>query len=301
MNISGIPGSDPGSGLPGSEPIAGLPGSEPESPRRQPRLWIELVVAIGLAVLLGLLAIGFLVNAAGAHQHGGGSRAGQVLGAVISLGLLVLTTRWAIQIEHRLRGHQPVAQTFASAAVATEPKRRPARVRARPRRHYGPVATGIVLAIFAAGTIGFVIGAISSYSQGLRSGYVQHHGTRANAIVDSVDNTQHCSKSSCYYTAAIGVTLNPPVDGASTTVVHYPGFSDLVSGESVIVLVDPKQPGYAELPGSRFVTSWEWIILLVLAVLFAGLTVLDARALRTLLAHRREHLAGSSGSVSTAA
>ncbi len=274
------------------------------------RLWVELVLACGLVVLLGLLELGFVIDAVGAHPHAGVSRLGQVLGAVICFGLLVLSSRWVIHVEHRMRRRQPIAQAFMSAQVAGTPptadvagtpKARSVRHGGRRRHVYGPVGTGVFTALFAAGTIGLLVGAISSYSQGVRSGYVQDHGTRANAIVESVDNTQHCGRGGCYYTAAIQVTLSPPVDGARATVVHYPGYSDLIANEPVTVLVDPQQPGYAEFPGSRFVTSWEWTILLVGAVVVGWLTFLDGRALLRLLAHRRDHLAQTAAPLATAA
>jgi hypothetical protein len=291
LHMPGIPGSEPVEAIPSSEGIPGIPGFEPESPRRRLRTWLELLVAVGLAVLLALLGLGFLINAAGARQHHGASRAVEAVCAVISFGLLALSTRWAIRVEHRLRGQQPVAQAFASAVATSTPKPRPSRFSARRRRHYGPIATGITLALFAGGTIAVSIGAISTYSQGVRSGFVQSHGISASALVESVDNTQHCSRGGCYYTAAILVRLSPPVNGARTTVVHYPDFSELATNETVVVLVDPKQPGYAELPGSRFVASWSWTILAGLAVLFAAVTALAARWLRRLVAHRRDHLA----------
>ena len=275
----------------GSPNLPGIPGSEPEPPRSRTRLWVELVAASALVVLLGLLVIGYVTNAVGAHRHGGASPLGQAVLAVVCFGLLVLSSRWAIRIEHRLRRHQPVARAFEAASAASAPKTRPERPGRRPRRHYGPVTTGVITGLFAVGTIALVVGAISSYSQGARSGFVQAHGTRASATVQSVDNTEHCSRSGCSYTAAIAVTLSPPVDGAAATTVHYPGYSDLIPNEQVIVLVDPQQPGYAELPGDRFVTSWEWIILAAAAIFVAFLTAVDARAFVRLIAHRRDHLA----------
>jgi hypothetical protein len=320
LSLPGIPGSGPGlSGIPGvgisaetSVPVVavtGMPGSGPDpgaprdpADRRRTRgLWIELVVAVSLVVTLGLLAIGFIGTAADAHAHAGTTRVGQAIGAVICLGLLVLCTRWAVRTEHRLRRGQPVAQAFTSAHVDVTPARtagsaaRSARRLPARRRRYGPVSTAVVLLLFVGGVIGCIAGAISSHSQAVRSSFVQHHGTEATGTVDSVDNAQHCSKNGCDYTAAIVVALSPPVDGARTTVAHYPDFSDLTSGERVDVLVDPKQPGYAELPGSAFKSSWEWVVLVVIAVLFAGLAVLDAVALRKLLAHRRAARGGEVG------
>jgi hypothetical protein len=168
INLPGIPGSESVPAIPGSDVSSGVPGPQPESRGRRLWLWLELLIAAGVTVLLGLAGLGFLLNAVGAHQHHGGSRAGQAIAAAISFGLVVLSTRWAIRVEHRLRRRQPVAEAFAIAAAAPAPARevRSSPLRVRPRRHYGPVATGITLALFAGATIGFAVGSISSHSQG---------------------------------------------------------------------------------------------------------------------------------------
>ncbi len=284
----------------GTDPldIPGNPGSRERPPRASVRLWLELVVAVALTVLLALLGIGFLDNALAAHHHG--SRAGQAVGAAICLGLVVACTRWAIHIEHRLRRHQPVAQAFGhvdEAAPGAVVARRPIRLGRRRRRRYGPVGSSVILALFVAGLIGVIAGAISSHSQALRSSYVQHHGIPVTATVLSVQNTEHCSsRGGCSYTAAIPVGLPSAVQGASTSVVHYPGYSDLLGGEHVAVLVDPRQLDYAELPGSAFESSWAWLLLVGLAVFLAFLVVVQALSMRRLLAHRRGHAALAGGS-----
>ncbi len=310
-------------GLPGSEEAPPVPGSEPGRTRRRLLLWLELVIAVVLAVVLGLLAIGFLGTALANRQPSGTTRVGQIVGALVCAGLLYLATRWMIRVEHRLRRNQPIAQAFARACAApaaegtvstagaadatgTAPSARPdrlrsSRTRGRGRRHYGPAGTSVIAAVFGAATIGLAVGAASTYSQGVRSAFVQSHGIPAAAIVDTVDNTQQCSRSSCDYTAAIVVTLKAPVRGATTTVVHYPDSSDLVSGESIVVLVDPQQPGYAELPGTKFVNAGDWVILAIMAIVVASLTVLEVQAARRLFAYRRAHLAGSTGRVATIA
>ncbi len=109
----------------------------------------------------------------------------------------------------------------------------------------------------------------------------------------SVVNTQHCSRGGCHYTSAIAVALDRPVAGTARTTVHYPGFSSLEGGERAQVLVDPKQPGYAEIPGSRFTSEIGWIMMILVALVEAFLAYLFARALLHVMAHRREHRADS--------
>ncbi len=349
LQISGIPGSEPLSGIPGVESTlasSGLPGADtipPPSQSRKPTppseivrvlpeipgadsvrahrldtaerprdhvwLWIELAIAVVLQLSLGLLTLGFVINATAAHEHAGVSRTGQAVSAGVCAGLVYLVTRWLVRVEHRLRGEQPAAQAYARADIATAggamrvasaARSAPAgapRSRSAPRRrrrHYGPVAVGCSTALFGAVAAGMIVAAISEHSQGDRSAFVQAHGTPAGGVVESVDNTQECSKSSCDYTAAVSIDLTGTVDGVRSTVAHYDDYSDLVDGDAVDVLVDPQQPAYAEFPGSKFVSSWQWLVFALLSVPFGVLTVYEARELRRLLAHRREHGSASS-------
>jgi hypothetical protein len=257
-----------------------------DSPRRRHWLWLELAVAGAVAILFAVVALGFVLEAVGAYPRQGSSRAAQAILAVVFIGLAVLCGRWALHVEHRLRRGGPVASAFEAVHM------RPAGgLRLPPgvgrRRGYGPVGTSVLLAVFVLATLAFIGGAIGAKAAAARSSYVQQHGVRAIAIVDSVDNTEHCSRSGCDYTSAITATLGRPVQGRSVTVIHYRGRSDLLAGESVLVLVDPKQPSYAEVPGARFESSWGWILAVVGAVCFAWMSWFEARLLRRLLGHRR--------------
>jgi hypothetical protein len=263
---------------------------EPKPSGRRGLLWLELALAAAIACGLAILAIGFLVNATAAQHHGSASRGGPVAGAVVCVVLLILCGRWAIWAEHRLRRHQPVAAAFEHKSVIGD---QPASARrSRRRGHYGPVSVVLLTLACVGGTVGFTVGAISFHSQASRSNYVQHHGTVAEATVVSVDNTQHCSKSGCHYTAALDAALSPPVDGTRTTTAHYPGFLDEFAGDKVRLLLDPRQPGYAEIPGYAFKTAIDWILFLVFALIFAAFTALVGVRFANLRAHRREHRAG---------
>jgi hypothetical protein len=263
---------------------------EPRFGRRHAWLGAELLLGVVLGILLALLALGFVLNAAGAY-HSSSGRVGQAVGAVVCLALLVPCVRWTISVEHRLRRHHPVAQRFEDSHQSAPVPRN--RVLGRRGRRYGPVGLTVGTLLFAGAAAGFAIGAVVTHAQASRSSYVQHHGMLDAATVVSVVNTQHCSRSGCHYTAAIAAALESPVADAVRTTVHYPGFSSLEAGERVQVLVDPKQSSYAELPGSRFTTEVDWIILTLLAVVEAFLAYLFGRALVHVMAHRREHLAGS--------
>ena len=91
-----------------------------------------------------------------------------------------------------------------------------------------------------------------------RSSYTQAHGVRQAARVISErsspgDNPKHP-------TSALVVRLSRPVTGHDTTTVHIQGAPTYSPGTLVTVVVDPQDPGYAELPGAPYTTSGSWEI-----------------------------------------
>jgi hypothetical protein len=137
-------------------------------------------------------------------------------------------------------------------------------------RTYSPASLGVGALVLGFMTITFAIAAVSSYNNAQRSAFVQHHGTSVTATVISVNNQEYCGRRYCHWTAMIPVTLSRPVDGVGTTTVHFPEQSSLRSGEQTMVLVDPKEPGYAELPGYPFRKAWGWIFLALIALAAGG-------------------------------
>jgi hypothetical protein len=90
-------------------------------------------------------------------------------------------------------------------------------------------------------------------------------------------------------TSALAVRLSEPVNGHETTTVHIQGAPGYSPGAPVTVVVDPKDPGYAELPGAPYASSGQWEIplaigLALILVLPFGLGVVY---LRQRLARRR--------------
>jgi hypothetical protein len=173
--------------------------------------------------------------------------------------------------------------------------------RAVRRRRYGPVTLVILTVAFAFGAVALAIGAIVSVNQAARSSYVQAHGIKAVATVVWVYNTQHCNMNdtSCYYTSQIDVTLHPPVDGVSSTTVNAPFESALNPGDVTPVLVDPHDLGYAEFPGSPYVTASQWILLGAIGVVIALVDIAFIVALVAVLKHR--HAARALGAPAAAA
>lgn len=168
---------------------------------------------------------------------------------------------------------------------------------ARRLRRWRPSALGcgLLLGPLVTAAIVLTAGALIARADADQSSFVQQHGLPGTAIVQSVDENPICGRVDCSYAALIEATLDPPVRGVSDTTIHYPGYSDLIAGQTVSVLVDPGQPGYAELPGSLDAHSLLWILLAILAVPCDALTLLDAGALVWLLRRGRRRRAAIAG------
>jgi hypothetical protein len=80
------------------------------------------------------------------------------------------------------------------------------------------------------------------------------------------DHGRHSS----WYTAQVDATFTAPVDGQKGTTVYVPNSVSYASGQTIALLVDPQDPGYAELPGDRYIDAFRWIICAVFAVVMLG-------------------------------
>lgn len=238
---------------------------------------IGVVVLLAVAVLAALACLGGILEAAGSaaqRTKAGESLGGAIALAVISAVVVVLCIAGAVHLEHQLRRHRPVAQTWMG----------PAR---RSRRRYSPAVVVFEVLLFAGMTIGFAVGSVVTHANADRSNRVQHHGVLRAAEVVSVHNHWHSSRGGGYYTADVSASFQPPLDGRTATVVHYPGHVGASEGTVYRVLVDPSHPGYAEFPGAPATRSSTWIVMLVFAVLFALVDVFFGRLAYRLLRHRR--------------
>jgi len=148
------------------------------------------------------------------------------------------------------------------------------------RRRGGPVSTAIFGVILAAIAVGLFVFSFNVRSQGARSAYTQAHGVAQQATVVSVTVTQQQQNNPGTTTARPGfsskviVMLSQPVGGQSQTTVNVPQLVTYKAGDPINVLVDPQQPGYAELPGTPDVTSSDSTAFLIAAIVVAALTVL---------------------------
>lgn len=83
-----------------------------------------------------------------------------------------------------------------------------------------------------------------------KSAYTQAHGVSRAATVISV--TSNGPKSGSENIAA---SLADPLDGQQATTVYVPSTQSFPAGATVQILIDPQDPGYAELPGLRSATT----------------------------------------------
>ena len=202
---------------------------------------------------------------------------------MISVLIVAVCVVWAIHLEHRLLQHEPVAASYPPPARAVFPKASSLHRRGR----YGPRVTVIYAVVAAAALTGLIVGVFIIHGEAARSTRVQHDGIAATATVTRVMVTKHQGRSSTWYTSDVVVNLSSPVGGRTTTVVRYPGRATLLVGMTVPVLIDPHDAGYAEFPGSPDTTSSAWIVMIVFAVLVAGLLALLIRQLLRFLRHQR--------------
>jgi hypothetical protein len=222
--------------------------------------------------------------------------------AAFAAGAVVLV-RVAIRLEHRFRSAGPAARAARSGARAARSGSRavgpggrtaPSAVRRPATRHprNGPVTriAGIVI-IIGAGVLLTVI-AFQLHSQAALSAYTQQHGLARHATVEGVHPVSHDTSHDSWTTYDYDVALAVPAGPASRTVAHDPtrDFQRFSQGDKISVLVDPRQPGYAELPGIPVESSWWFIVPSALAAIFLLPAVLIAiEEIR----HRRPRSAGT--------
>jgi hypothetical protein len=210
----------------------------------------------------GLLAAVFAIPGVLLILSGASASSGAVVFNV-GIGILLLNfsvffVTVAIRVEHGM-----------GIDWADYPSREPCRPAPAGRR--GPVSSSVCGLLFAGLTIFAIVDAVNVYRGADLSSYVQAHGARRTATVVSVHETLHISRSSTWYTAELSVTLDRPVAGQTRTTVYYPS-SDPAYGvdRTITVLVDPHRPGYAELPGSPYLTASDWIRAALAAVILSG-------------------------------
>jgi hypothetical protein len=129
-----------------------------------------------------------------------------------------------------------------------------------------------------------IVHSVSLRRDAARSAYTQAHGVRRAARVISEDTGTGKNP-----TSALAVRLTRPVNGHDTTTAHIQGAPAYSPGAPVTVVVDPQDPGYAELPGDPYTSDQQWLLFLGIA-LAAILTIpfiAGSEVLRQLRRRRR--------------
>lgn len=198
---------------------------------------------------------------------------------IAGLGMVLLN------LEHRLRGRGPSARGWMMLKPSTR------RLTLRP---YSPTSAKVLSVISAVGALIMFISTIRCYSDVQRSDLTQHHGIAVASRVLSVNNEFHnyAKGGGGYYTATAILALDPPIKGHSTTMAHFAGRLDINPGLGIAALVDPNDPGYAELPGHPFKTTQNWVVFMVITLLFAGWFAYVARTWRRMEARQASSLGG---------
>jgi hypothetical protein len=243
--------------------------------RRRARTGYVITVAVtaALGLLLSLFGLAGIIGslAAGTGRSWGGA---VVALAILAVGVLFLSE---VLRRDRRRRHGLYTQTTPDFAPGQRIGRRPAM--------HSPVALVVATLLMAGLAIAAVLAAVQLHGQSAKSAYTQSSGLRRDALVFTVHNIEHQGRSSTWYTSEIGAVLDRPVAGHTATTIWVPYSVSAKTGQLMQVLVDPRQPGYSEVPGSPYVTSAQWITQVVIAVVLACLAVLLGWG--TLDAHRK--------------
>src|SRR3954465_2019817 len=131
------------------------------------------------------------------------------------------------------------------------------------------IAWPLLALALVAFTAFFIAAAVTAKSDAARSARLQREGIRVVATVSAVDNQRSNHRdndtSSSSYTSVVTLALQPPLRGHDHTALRFSHYSKLVVGQSVTVLVDPRDPGYAEQPGAGTPAS-RWKVMTGVAV-----------------------------------
>jgi hypothetical protein len=229
------------------------------------------------AVGTALLAVGSGACVAGSvaeivvlasSRRVGSSIAGGVTLVVVLVVAALVLARAADHLEHRARGQAPIRrQDLAARGIAPR--------RGRFYRH-SPATQLLHIGFLTIFGIVAIVAAFATRADGQRSTYTQDHGVAEQATVEVVHVEQHSSRYSSWDTYDYTVSLPTPVAGVATATVDDPAeVQSYFQGQSINVVVDPKEPRYAELPGNPNTSAGDWLYVLALACFFLLFAVVN--------------------------
>jgi uncharacterized protein DUF3592 len=258
------------------------------------------VAGIGVAALGGIFGTILLLNAIGVI-HGSAGAATYAILTVLALAIGALGAVLAVYGEHQWH-HLPGGSSAwaANEGWRTSDQSKTAGRFQVPglrsinggRRVHAPATVAIQAVIFLAVTIFLLVGTLNSYSGSQRSSYTQAHGVSETVVAGNVQNIRHTgSHGSVSYTYQITVTSEHPAVGDGNATVYGDGTTAVQPGQTITVLVDPRQTDYAEIPGAPFSTTSDWVVSLLFTIIFGIMAILITRkAVLMLLRHRRVSL-----------
>jgi hypothetical protein len=246
------------------------------------------VIAAGAGGIFGII---LLLDAVGV-THGSASKAHYALQAVLALAIGVVGAVLAISSEHQWH-HLPGGP---SPWAANEGWRTSGSDTGSSRRGlHAPGSVGFQALLFVGVTVFLLIATLNAYSGAQRSSYTQAHGVSESAVASNVQIiTNRSSHGHVSYTSDITVAIQHPTVGDGTATVYSQGATSIMQGSTFTVLVDPRQPSYAEIPGAPYDTTSGWILSLLFTIVIgivAGLV--SRRAVLMILRHRRVSAMGA--------
>jgi hypothetical protein len=245
--------------------------------------WV-VVAGLGFLLFMGVGGNALLAGLGVIHDSSEPQGTKTILLAVPWFAIAVACAATAIHLEHRLHGFPSGKIAIGlSAARGTMP----AGLRTLRRRRYGPVSTLISAIVFLGIGIAGACFAVSAHSEAGRSSYTQANGIADTATVLGVANYQSTGRHTTTYFAKVTVTLQAPVSGQPSTVVNIPDNVSYTRGRVISILVDPADPGYAELPGSPYATDTTTAGLVISAAVFG--IVGASGIVRAIGMRRRQH------------
>jgi hypothetical protein len=137
--------------------------------------------------------------------------------------------------------------------------------------------TIIVALVILALAVGCGFGVVWAHANGERSSCTQSAGIAETATVTSVTTTGPKNPQT-----DISVLLGTPVGYQFVSDVYVPGDHMYNTGDKIKILVDPREPSYAELPGQPGARVWPMTIsIAILTLWFAAAAIAClARAFR---------------------
>jgi len=263
----------------------------------RPGYLARVIVGALVAVIGVIFGVTSLLDATGARHQAGSTTRFAVL-AVLFLVIAAAGAVLASHAEHQLHQHRihgpaigPVTYPVARVPRLGGGTGTVRLLAGRRRSAHAPVVFAVQALVGIGITIFCLFTTLSAHADADRSAYTQQHGVSETAVADNVQNIASATKHGTTYTNQITVTVRHPKIGTGSATVYGQGMTSVQQGDTVTVLIDPRQPAYAEIPGAPFTTTSGWVMSLIITIVFGLVSILVTRvAVVMILRHRRGSL-----------